>query len=167
MNSPVAGDLRRHDSHVTSLWWRVAVLTADKIVSCQPRQQSSWGQPGAPLGPVGPRWAPCWPHEPCYHGVYSFSPCNKRTVRCTKLCGIVVIAYFGIMPSRNGKIYHIADPLYRALIVVKFKKLWTNRQVVGEMLRVSAHINWPHWCIQWDIITLLCHRLTALKQLIT
>ena len=18
------------------------------------------------LGPVGPRWAPCWPHEPCY-----------------------------------------------------------------------------------------------------
>ena len=18
--------------------------------------------------PVGPRWAPCWPHEPCYHG---------------------------------------------------------------------------------------------------
>ena len=21
----------------------------------------TWG----PLGPVGPRWAPCWPHEPC------------------------------------------------------------------------------------------------------
>ena len=21
---------------------------------------------GAHLGPVGPRWAPCWPHEPCY-----------------------------------------------------------------------------------------------------
>ena len=31
-----------------------------------PRQQSSWGQHGAQLGPVGPRWAPCWPHEPCY-----------------------------------------------------------------------------------------------------
>ena len=25
---------------------------------------SSWGQHGADLGPVGPRWAPCWPHEP-------------------------------------------------------------------------------------------------------
>ena len=24
------------------------------------------GQHGAHLGPVGPRWAPCWPHEPCY-----------------------------------------------------------------------------------------------------
>ena len=22
----------------------------------------------AHLGPVGPRWAPCWPHEPCYQG---------------------------------------------------------------------------------------------------
>ena len=34
-----------------------------------PRQQSSWGQYGAHLGPVGPRWAPCWPHEPCYQGL--------------------------------------------------------------------------------------------------
>ena len=35
-----------------------------------PRQQSSWGQHGAHLGPVGPRWAPCWPHEPRYLGSY-------------------------------------------------------------------------------------------------
>ena len=33
-----------------------------------PRKQSSWGQHGAHLGPVGPRWAPCWHHEPCYQG---------------------------------------------------------------------------------------------------
>ena len=32
------------------------------------RLQSSWGQHGAHLGPVSPRWAPCWPHEPCYQG---------------------------------------------------------------------------------------------------
>ena len=30
--------------------------------------QSSWAQNGAHLGPTGPRWAPCWPHEPCYQG---------------------------------------------------------------------------------------------------
>ena len=30
--------------------------------------ESSWGQHGAHLGPVGPRWAPCWPHKPCYQG---------------------------------------------------------------------------------------------------
>ena len=23
---------------------------------------------GAHLGPTGPRWAPCWPHDPCYLG---------------------------------------------------------------------------------------------------
>ena len=32
------------------------------------REQSSWGQHGAHLGPTGPRWAPRWPHEPCYQG---------------------------------------------------------------------------------------------------
>ena len=25
---------------------------------------------GANLGPVGPRWAPCWPHDPFYQGGY-------------------------------------------------------------------------------------------------
>ena len=25
---------------------------------------------GAHLGPIGPRRAPCWPHEPCYMGCY-------------------------------------------------------------------------------------------------
>ena len=27
------------------------------------------GQHWAHLGPVGPKWAPCWPHEPCYQGM--------------------------------------------------------------------------------------------------
>ena len=31
---------------------------------------SSWGQHGAHLGPVGPRWPPCWPHKPCYKGIH-------------------------------------------------------------------------------------------------
>ena len=32
----------------------------------QPREQDSWGQQGAHLGPVGPRWATSWAHEPYY-----------------------------------------------------------------------------------------------------
>ena len=32
--------------------------------------ESSWGQHGAHLGPIGPRWAPCWPHEVCYLGYH-------------------------------------------------------------------------------------------------
>ena len=31
------------------------------------------GQHGAHLGPVGPRWAPCWPHEPCYQGHFALT----------------------------------------------------------------------------------------------
>ena len=27
---------------------------------------------GAHLDPVGPRWAPCWPHESCYQGIFSW-----------------------------------------------------------------------------------------------
>ena len=32
----------------------------------------SWGHHGAHLGPVGPRWSPCWPHEPCYQGKFQY-----------------------------------------------------------------------------------------------
>ena len=31
-------------------------------------KQGSWGKHGAQLGPTGPRWIPCWPHELCYLG---------------------------------------------------------------------------------------------------
>ena len=33
-----------------------------------PREQGSCGQHWSHLGPVGPMWALCWPHEPCYLG---------------------------------------------------------------------------------------------------
>ena len=40
----------------------------DERDSHLPREQSSWGQQWAHLSLVGPRWAPCWPQEPCYQG---------------------------------------------------------------------------------------------------
>ena len=33
---------------------------------------------GTHVGPVGPRWAPCWPHEPCYQGRFQESINSKR-----------------------------------------------------------------------------------------
>ena len=36
-----------------------------------------WGQHGAHLGPVGPRWAPCWSHEPCYLGCFFIANLNN------------------------------------------------------------------------------------------
>ena len=52
----------------------------------QPRLQSSWGQHGAHLGPVGPRLAPCWPHEPCYQGGHHIGNVYESTVRCLDIC---------------------------------------------------------------------------------
>ena len=60
-----------------------------EIYMCiHPRQQNSWGQHGAHLGPVGPRRAPSWPHEPCYQGC--FLEFHGRTLhlvilRCTEI----------------------------------------------------------------------------------
>ena len=48
--------------HRTSNVMPLSVMTLAWVI------QSSWGQHGAHLGPVGPRWAPCWSHEPCYQG---------------------------------------------------------------------------------------------------
>ena len=37
------------------------------------------------MGPVGPRWAPRWPHEPCYQGyVVWFSAAIRKAVRNVK-----------------------------------------------------------------------------------
>ena len=40
-----------------------------RICPC-PWKEGSWGQHRAHLGPTGPRWAPCWPHELCYLGCF-------------------------------------------------------------------------------------------------
>ena len=40
----------------------------DRVAESLPWQQGSWGQYRARLGPTGPRWAACWPHETCYLG---------------------------------------------------------------------------------------------------
>ena len=48
--------------------WLHSVMPITKLVGNKPRQQGSWGQHRAHLGPTGPRWALCWPHELCYLG---------------------------------------------------------------------------------------------------
>ena len=48
------------------IWYRICARTG-WYVSCiyVPWWQGSWGRHEAPLGPTGPRWAPCWSHELC------------------------------------------------------------------------------------------------------
>ena len=49
--------------------WPSDAICRHSSGSTLPWQQGSWGPHGAHLGPTGPRWAPCWPHEPCYLGL--------------------------------------------------------------------------------------------------
>ena len=42
------------------------VVTGNSV----PWYQNSWGQYGAHLGTIRPRWAQCWPHELCYLGCW-------------------------------------------------------------------------------------------------
>ena len=49
-----------------SMVWCIPTTTA--IITTMTLIASSWGQHGAHLGPTGPRWAQCWPHETCYLG---------------------------------------------------------------------------------------------------
>ena len=78
----------------TSLYWIGALyisssdawssLSCRDLTAWQPWQQGSWDQYGAHLGPTGPRWAPCWPHELCYLGGYQDS---SPSTGCQTTCG--------------------------------------------------------------------------------
>ena len=68
----------------------------------QPWQQGSWGQHGAHLGPTGPRWTPCWPHEPCYLGTASL--CSTTEIVQWYINNIIKI------PSNCCRFYSSRDP---------------------------------------------------------
>ena len=91
-----AGDLRRHHAHynvIVMRWWcfccrwfcscgrcyimRLVVICLSFCESMNSFRDSknSWGQHGVHLGPTGPRWAPCGPHELCYLGLFSLLFC--------------------------------------------------------------------------------------------
>ena len=48
----------------------VDVDQLDKYTVDPNTSQIAWGQHGVHLGTTGPRWTPCWPHEPCYLGCF-------------------------------------------------------------------------------------------------
>ena len=62
--------------NINCLNYLISVNTNWQIFHCKdggtlPWQQGLWGQHGAHLGTTGPRWAPCWPHEPCSLGMFN------------------------------------------------------------------------------------------------
>ena len=62
-----------YDMMRLSYWQFSMTLQKESTDNAIPDSKSSWGQHGTHLGPVGPRWAPCWPYEPCYQGCFGAS----------------------------------------------------------------------------------------------
>ena len=50
--------------HLSAVPKALAIVFQWEITCCLPDNKVHGD--GAHLGPVGPRWVPCWPHEPCY-----------------------------------------------------------------------------------------------------
>ena len=119
VNSPHKGSVTRKCFHLMTSSLRTIAAIPPKYMSvmdwlsqCYPWQQGSWGQHGAHLGPVIPRWAPCRPHEPCYLGrIISFSKHDKAQqkaelwakIYCSDLLQInktVSLIHFVYMTSR-------------------------------------------------------------------
>ena len=74
---PIWGRQDPGGTHVGPMnYWRLSIrLWCLQCISkwiTGPWWQGSWGQHGAHLGPTGPRWDPCWPHELCYLGILVF-----------------------------------------------------------------------------------------------
>ena len=79
-NERDTGDLRRHRAYydVTVMWetshcfYRQIAFSERSTIAnrVNPDSKVHVTYMGAHLGPTGPSWVPCWPHEPCYQGSY-------------------------------------------------------------------------------------------------
>ena len=73
------------------------------------------GPTWAPLGPTGPRWAQCWPHELCYLGLLipAWDTCFSHQsphIFYAKFCLLVEIMYLpGIVVFGGGAVNGACD----------------------------------------------------------
>ena len=72
------------------------------------------------LGPVGPRWAPCWPHKPCYQGCLYQCICHRLIPFLSYMCSIVCFL--------------------KCLDIIKLSMMWFN--IVSDRLHSISHSAW-------------------------
>ena len=77
---------------IISNWCYRKAITSGCVID-YPESKVHGANMDAHLGPVGPIWAPCWPHEPCYQGTYPHSMSNtcirtSHTASCIWICYI-------------------------------------------------------------------------------
>ena len=103
------------------LYTQFAVHPWSYVHSLQPRYQSSWGQHGVHLGPVGPGWAPYWPHEPCYQGIH------------LKTCvhGLCFVGFQCSLATVNFA--HIFEDYFTGMMTRLLQFLWSNTRLINHM----------------------------------
>ena len=65
-NRRAVREIRTGNLSASLSWWSCVFRKLKHISVVHHRYQSSWDLHWAHLGLKWPRWAPCWPHEPCY-----------------------------------------------------------------------------------------------------
>ena len=115
------------------------------LMICSPWKQGSWGQHGVHLGPTGPRWAPCWPHELCYLGWFwlKLYPCLVE-LYSTSYHGVISLLNGQFSPKSSQKTPH-SSPV-RAMYGLSFYT--TN---CYEIYALSSYI-----CVRYKGTRLLC-----------
>ena len=98
-------------------------------VIMDPKKQGSHGPHGANLDPVVPRWAPCWPHEPCYQG--------KEPSRCQ--------ATANSAPNMVIYLLHVMNCLTHMLSTIVLS--WGIRSLWKNIWNIDARErqNWLAW----------------------
>ena len=84
-----------------------------------------------PLGPVSPRWAPCWPHEPCYQGAHNHELIGPWStfhywffLLHFKFLGNVAVLKFSIWSSdHNQYLYMLRQHSCYAMCIISFWSL--------------------------------------------
>ena len=62
------------------------------------------GQHGAHLGPVGPRWAPWWPHEPSYQGKHQCDACMGASTSTRRAAATAPARFTCCHESRTSRL---------------------------------------------------------------
>ena len=121
-----------------------------------PKWQISWGQHGAHLGPVGPRWAPCWPHEPCYQGmsrIKLMSTALKLMQRNTfddESSLVPIMAWWGVIWALKSESSQIFNGVQKSYISVHGYLLWNFKGTLYIPRKL-----WYHYiercAVYWDV----------------
>ena len=66
----------------------------------------------AHLGPVGPRWAPCWPQKACYQGCYNESWLDlvvTANIRAHLTIHLIIISYYLFCQNERCDIWILCE----------------------------------------------------------